>query len=98
MSYRKIGWSRIPLLLIIVLLATINISLAPAAKSNGANLVTAEKYLIDWAAIKTPIGTSTLDAATAEKFTQEVIYAFNEFSSGLVQFENGEFLGLLTSN
>ena len=98
MSHRKISWSRIPPLLIIVLLATINISQAPAAKSNGANLVTAKKYLIDWAAIKTPIGTSTLDAATAEKFTQEVIYAFNEFSSGLVQFEKGEFLGLLTSN
>lgn len=96
----KVGKIRLRLVsfpLLFLFIATNSISGAQFANSDSEKSATPKKYLIDWVAIKTPIGTSTLDSATADKFTQEVVYAFNEASSGLIQFEKGQFLGLLNS-
>lgn len=81
----------------IVVSLSLSITNSPEAKSDSSNPQTIRKYLVDWVAIKTPIGTSTLNAAIAEQFTQEIIYAFNEASSGQMQFERGVFLGEVTS-
>jgi hypothetical protein len=84
-------------IIVITILLSSSISNSPIAISNTPPSQTVRKFLIDWVAIKTPLGASKLNATSAEEFSQEIIYAFNEASSGQIQFERGEFLGEIIS-